>query len=287
MKVKYSDFADIMILLNEEIARSQKQIWENINNEINKTVDILHNLASVVGNFDTELEGMINNVADLVSGVGEITIGFAVGDITGVLTGILGLINTIFNIFVIHKSDVPELRIELAEITLELQKQQTILSQAIGTAKVEAIQDQIDLLNEQIDVYNDMIAAEEAAYGQFLFITWDETDQQKIEEWLACIESANAEIAYLWQQYREILTGTTAESIADAIAEGFSEGLTSAEVFADTFNDMMKKAIIDAFKRTIVTKYIEDWYEQFAILAAGGLTPEEIETLTGTYPLRL
>ncbi len=146
---------------------------------------------------DTELEGMINNVADLVSGVGEITIGFAVGDIAGVLTGILSIINTIFNLFVIHKSDVPELRVELAEITLELQKQQAILSQVIGTAKVEAIQDQIDLLNEQIDVYNDMIAAEEAAYGQFLFITWDETDQQKIEEWLSSIESANAEIANL------------------------------------------------------------------------------------------
>ncbi|MBA7588615.1 hypothetical protein ES708_30679 [subsurface metagenome] len=87
----------------------------------------------------------------------------------------------------------------------------------------------------------------------------------------------------MWQQYREILTGTTATSIADAIAEGFTQGLDSAKVFADTFNDMMKKAIIDAFKRTIITKYIEDWYEQFAILAAGGLTPEEIETLTGTY----
>ena len=108
-------------------------------------------------------------------------------------------------------------------------------------------------------------------------------EEEKIEEWLSAIESANAEIAYLWQQYREILTGTTAESIANAIAEGFSEGLTSAEVFADTFNDMMKKAIIDAFKRTIVTKYIEDWYEQFALLAAGGLTAEEIEALTGTY----
>jgi TP901 family phage tail tape measure protein len=283
MKVKYSDFADIMILLNEEIAESQKQIWENINDEINKTVDILHNLAGVVGNFDMELEGMINDVADLVSGVGEITIGFAVGDIAGVLTGILGIINTIFNLFVIHKSDVPELRVELAEITLELQKQQTILSQAIGTAKVEAIQDMIDLLNEQIDTYNDMIKAEEEAYGQFLFITWDETDQEKIEEWLSAIESANAEIANLWQQYREILTGTTAESIADAIADGFIEGLDSAQVFADTFNDMMKKAIIDAFKRTIVTKYIENWYEQFALLAAGGLTAEEIEALTGTY----
>jgi len=245
---------------------------------------LLHSLADVVGNFDTELENMINSMADLVSGIGDITIDFSsLGGIAGMLTGILGIINTIFNIFVSHHSDVPELREELSKITLELQKQQNILSQSIGTERPEAIQNTIDLLKEQIDTYNDMIAAEEAAYGQFLWWTWDETDAEKIEEWLASIEATEAQIVALWQQYREILTGTTATSIADAIADGFSQGLDSAQVFADTFNDMMKNAIIDAFKRTIITKYIEDWYEQFAAAAEEGLTAEEIEALKTTF----
>lgn len=283
MKVKYSEYADIIILLDKDIAESQKQIWENINNEINKTVDTLHALADVVGNFDTELEEAINDMADLIGGIGEITIGFSTGNIAGIISGIAAAINSIINLFVKTYSDVPELREELQAITLELQKQQTILSQSSGTAKTEAIQDTIDLLEDQIDTYNKMIEAEKEAYGQFLWWTWSEVDQEKIEEWLSAIESANAEIANLYQQYQEILTGTTTESIADAIAEGFSQGLDSAQVFADTFNDMMRKAILDAFKRTIITKYIEDWYDQFAILAEGGLTPEEIEDLTGTY----
>jgi len=274
MKVKYSEYADIIILLNEEIAESQKQIWENTRNEIDKTVDTLHNLADVVGIFDTELEKTINDVANIVSGIGDITIGISTGGIAGILSGIFTIIQSIFSIFSSYQSTIKELNEELRKITLELQKQQNILSQSLGTERLEAIQATIDLLEEQIDVYNEMIAVEEERW---------KTDQEKIDEWLSSIESVNAEIANLWQQYREILTGTTAESIADAIADGFAEGLDSAQVFADTFNDMMKKAIIDAFKRTIVTKYIEDWYEQFAILAAGGLTPEEIETLTGTY----
>ena len=283
MKIKYKEFPDLVIYLNEKIAESQKSIWENTRDEINKTINVLHALADVVGNFDTELEKMINDIANLVSGIGDIKISFAVGDIAGVLTGILGIINTIINLFVIHKSDVPELRKELAEITLELQKQQNILSQAIGTAKIDAIKDTIALLEEQIDTYNEMIAAEEAAYGQFLWWTWDETDAEKIEQWLSSIEATEAEIVALWQQYREILTGVTATSIADAIADGFAQGMDSAQVFADTFNDMMKKAIIDAFKRTIITKFIEDWYEQFALLSEGGLTAEEIENLAGSY----
>lgn len=283
MKLKYSDFADIVILLNEKIAESQKQIWENVRDEIDKTVSALHALAGVVGNFDTELEEMINSMADLVSGIGQITIGFSTGNISGIISGIATAINGIINLFVQHKSDVPELKKELQEITLELQKQQTILSQSIGTAKTEAIQDTIDLLKEQIAVYNEMIEAEQEAYGQFLWWTWDETNQEAIEEWLSAIENANQAIADLNQQYQQILTGTTAETIADAIAEGFSQGLDSAQVFADTFNDMMKKAIIDAFKRTIVTRYIGRWYEMFANLSEGGLTIEEIDHLALVY----
>ena len=64
---------------------------------------------------------------------------------------------------------------------------------------------------------------------------------------------------------------------------GFGEGLDSAEVFADTFKDMMQRAIIDAFKKTLITQYLKDWYDQFNIFSEGGFTIEEIETLAGVY----
>ena len=293
MKSKYSEYADVIILLNEKIADSQKQIWENTRDEINKTVDLLHSLADAVGDFDTEISQMINNIANLVSGIGQITFGFAMGNIFGILGGIITAVSSIFNLFVVHHSDVEEIEEELHQITLELQEQQNILSQAIGTEKLKAMQDMIDLLRQQVAMYNEMIAAEQEAYGQFLWWTWSEADQNKIEQWLASIQNINAEIANLNQQYREILTGTTAEAIADAIAEGFSQGLDSAQVFADTFNDMMKKAIVDAFKRTIITKYIEDWYNTFAVLSQGitwhfhvmgeGLTANEIAYLASEF----
>ena len=287
MKLKYSDFADIIILLNEKIAESQKQIWENTRDEINQTIDLLHNLAGVVGKFDTELSLMINNVADLVDSIGQITFGFATSNIFGIIGGIISGIGAIFNLFTVHHSDVPELEEQLHEITLELQEQQNILSQSIGTAKVEAIQDMIDLLNEQITTYNEMIEAEQEAYGQFLWFTWSETDQDKIEQWLSSIQDINAEIANLNDQYNQILTGTTASAIAEAIAEGFSQGLDSAQIFADTFNEMMKKSILDAFKRTILTDYLQKWYRYFARLSEGGLTAEEIDELADKYLLTL
>jgi len=300
MKVKYSDFADIIILLNEKIAESQKQIWENVRSEIDSTASALHSLADIVGNFDTELESMINNLGNLVSGVGAIASGFAMGGIGGIATAIGGIatvISTIINLFTTHHSDVPEIEEELHKITLELQAQQTILSQSSGTAKTEAIQDTIDLLHEQIATYNEMIAAEEEAYGQFLWFTWSETDQAKIEQWLSSIQDINSEIANLNDQYNQILTGTTASAIADAIAEGFSQGLNSAQIFANTFNEMMKKAIMDAFKRTIITQYIENWYKEFSLLSGGisfmgmtffeGLSSQDIGLLGSSFQIML
>jgi len=128
-----------------------------------------------------------------------------------------------------------------------------------------------------------MIQAEKEAYGQFLWWTWDETDQEKIEQWQSAIENANAAIYDLNQQYQQILTGTTPETIANAIAEGFRQGLDSAQVFADTFDDMMKNALIDAFKRAIITRNIQEWYRRFAMLSEDGLSAQDINYLSWVY----
>lgn len=283
MKIEYSEYADAVLLINKEIAEAQKNIWENTRDEINQTVNLLHSLGSAIGEIDTELGQMVNNLADVVSGIGQLFTGFATGNIFGILGGIISLISSIFTLFTVHHSDVEEIEEELHQITLELQEQQHILNQAVGTAKLDAIQNVIDLLNEQISVYNAMIEAEKEAYGQFLWWTWSETDQADIQQWLSTIQNINAEIYNLQQQYSQILTGTTSEAIADAIAEGFAQGLDSAQVFADTFNDMIRKAVIDAFKRTIVTRYLQHWLASFTYYSAGGLTAAEIEHLAKLY----
>jgi len=283
MKIKYSNFADIIIQIDEKIAESQSQLWDNVQTQFDQVAGALNDLASVVGNFNTELEQTINEFANLVSGIGQISLGIASGNIFSTISGIATVISSIISLFIQHKTEVPELLDDLSKITIELQKQETILNQSTGENKIQAIEETIELLNEQIDVYNELIAAEKEAYGQFLWWTWDETDQASIEGWLSSIENVNTEIYNLNQQYQQILTGTTAETIADTIAEGFESGLDSAQIFADTFNDMLKTAIVDAFKRTIVSKYLEHWLAGFTAFSEGGLTAEEMATLAERY----
>jgi hypothetical protein len=77
----------------------------------------------------------------------------------------------------------------------------------------------------------------------------------------------------------EYITGTTTDSIADSITDGFQRGLGSAELFADTFEDLMRNAMLSSFKQDIISSMLKPFYDQFATLAEGGLTSEEIDSL--------
>jgi tape measure domain-containing protein len=88
----------------------------------------------------------------------------------------------------------------------------------------------------------------------------------------------------LKNQYFELLTGTTPDSIADSIVEGFKAGKSSAADFADTFEGLMKDAIIAALKMQVLEKPLQDFYQQFALyMEDGKLTADELSKLRAAY----
>lgn len=83
------------------------------------------------------------------------------------------------------------------------------------------------------------------------------------DELLKMRDDAEERLKSVRDEYQLILTGTTAKSIADSIADGFAEGKRSIEDFGATFEDIMRKSMLETFKRVIITKHIEDWYKGF------------------------
>ncbi len=83
--------------------------------------------------------------------------------------------------------------------------------------------------------------------------------------------------------YYELVTGTTADSIADAIVQGFRNGLGSAEDFADSFEELMRDAIFSAIKSQLLNGPIQEFYEELYKAAEDGYTEEEIEYLRGVW----
>src|SRR5690606_12912774 len=84
---------------------------------------------------------------------------------------------------------------------------------------------------------------------------------------------------------REILTGTTTDSIADGIIEGFRQGNLAAADFADNFEQLMQNAIISSVRDKLLGDRLDHFYEQFADFSesGAGLTDSEISQLRNIY----
>lgn len=82
---------------------------------------------------------------------------------------------------------------------------------------------------------------------------------------------------------REVLTGTTTDSIADSIIQGFAGGKRSAKDFADDFQEMLNNAVLQGIKMRALEEPLRKWYESFAEASGAGLTESDIADLKAQY----
>lgn len=105
---------------------------------------------------------------------------------------------------------------------------------------------------------------------------------QKVRNELDNITDATADAE---DQLRQVLTGTTADSIADSIMRGFENGKIAIEDFADDFETLIKQAILSSIQVNTLRKPLENFYNQFASMAESGnkLDMQEVQALQSQY----
>lgn len=72
------------------------------------------------------------------------------------------------------------------------------------------------------------------------------------------------------------ITGTTRDAVAESIIEGFRSG-------SNTGADIMKNAVIEAFKNNLIEGNLTEWYKGFAEAGNDGFTKEEIDYWQAKY----
>jgi hypothetical protein len=87
------------------------------------------------------------------------------------------------------------------------------------------------------------------------------------------------------QDFKELITGTTAESISDSIADGFRQGKRGIKDFADTFEDLMREAMLQSLKIKFLEEPLKEFFDQFStdVDSDGQLTSGEIDHLHDTF----
>lgn len=131
---------------------------------------------------------------------------------------------------------------------------------------------------EKIKHFNEQLAnSERARLGT--------KNQKEILELIAEYEKYAEQLEAIAQKQREILTGSTYDSVVDSLASAFDDGIVSAEEFTSKFGDLMKKQVLNALKMQSLEKPLQEFYKQFALASEsdGKLTAEEVANLKTMY----
>jgi len=240
----------------ERYAETMQKVYDAEIRKIREVGDALSSLGDLIGQFDTDLGSSVQQVAAMANDVAGMVEGFATGNWLQAGTSGADLLTKFISYFDKSEERARQAQMKNQALARWISDQRTFINDMGNTVKAytQAIETLTQLSKTGRDPILGVLSPDELL---------------EVRRTLKSIED----------DYRQMLTGTTADSIADAITAGFREGLDSATVFADTFEDLMQNAIINSFKARIVKDYLEKFYDAFAGYAEGGLDQGEIDKL--------
>ena len=280
-----------IIKIRGQIAEAEESIGDKIQNTSNDIAKVLGDVGSIFRKFgDEDTAKLLDQLAGVAEGVGQIGKGIATGNPLDIISGGLKVLESGLTVEVV--SDTSKFEKAIKELEKAIDKLDYVISKSIGGDKIGnrkgAIKDLEDL-EKQADLALD---AEKKARKQVKFLgvkLWEKgsgsgTSPEKLEELEQKAEDARRKAQELKEQLDELYTGTTQTTIVDSIISGLKEGNRSVADFADNFKELMQDALLQAFQIKYLEKEIEKFYEAFA--AAGSdsnYTAEEINALQNLY----
>ncbi len=290
----------------DEMARRQRENLQDMS-------DAIREMGDFMALFDEDLSRTAYAVSGLVRSLGDLTAATnpfeQIGAGVSAVGSVIGIMDSIFGG---GRSNAGQKYIDQMEtLNAQTQKQLDLLRRMNGQEALGGLIDLYARLNDEIvgnieSLKNLMVVTRQGKNNRYTTLgEWASTNGRSMldltaEEIKSLFNSQSTRDAYealvddinkakealldYQDEYKEIVTGTTAESIADSIAEGFSQGLDDAEIFADTFEKLMRNAMTEAFKRQLITEHLNYFYDEFySSLASGGeLTAEEIAQLAAS-----
>ena len=289
---------------NEESAkRTRKELQQtskiDLANQLREGAYAAQDLAFFASQFDSNLGESIGKIADIAGGISNIMTAKSPMQTAGAIFQVAGSITSLFDNSAkrqetaLRKAEALKDMLELQNRALE--RQVKLMKEASGEdrlaqeAKTMAMiqKQQEDLLKSMRDLkkvhivapWNDklefdmklnMPKGQEIEYLEGLLSMYSTSKMAnagyalKEKERIMELLDAYYEVEALQKQIMQDITGTTGESITNSIIEGFKQGKTAIEDFAQTFEDLMTNAVMETFRKQVVMKSVEGWYEKMA-----------------------
>lgn len=115
----------------------------------------------------------------------------------------------------------------------------------------------------------------EKLYTQGKLADQAKKDFEALRELREELKAAGLDVEDLQNQLNEMLTGTSVEGLSDALSDLFANGKLAAADFGDTFENIMHKAIVNAFKYNVIQKAMAPLFDALSGMFENGAMPGE------------
>ena len=211
--------------------------------------------------MDEETETILNDVSNVISGVGSIATGIATGNPLQILQGAMQTIPAIIDLFNSQdreaRRSIKQHEAAVKKLGYAYNQLQHIVDNALGEDVYAGQNSMIDNLRKQqaelkgeIEDINGMKDPDEDAIAE-------------LEEEYAELER---QIEDIYKDIAKNITGTSARDLAadlqNALVEAFQAGEDAADAFGEVVDDVLANAVANALKLQLLEKPLQDALDQ-------------------------
>lgn len=224
-------------------------------------------IGSVVGAMDElgmltdEQKKDAQDVMSMVGGAAGIAKGIATGNPVDIISGSVKLLSGALSFFDFKSKKIAKqqkaVKADLDGLTRAYSRLQHEVSRALGTDVFGKQRESIANLKRQVQDYYKLIELEQRKRRK-------KQDQNAIAEWKQAIETAKQNMETIVSDIRKELVGGAetkgmASDVANALVSAFQQGEDAAQAFGKVFDDVIRNAVLNAFKLRYLEKPIDEW----------------------------
>jgi len=293
---------DVIVGFDKKSAKETKKAVEVFGKELsegefNKLLGDVYSMSNAFysmgdffSGFNDELSEVFMTASNISGQVGSLIQSFESGNTFDIASGFIGIFGQIISLFDDKTTSANIYKKALEEITRELELQKRIIKESERKGgEREALEEEARIREKNAErakrAYDDYLAYIERwkeKHGPYLDFHEKESLEgllRNLNELKIAWEDAVYEQEQAEQELKDFGAGLITEiDIADKIAQAFEEGKTSVEDFAEFTNDLLRSAVLESFKASILGPAITKAQEYLsAAMDDGELTSQEID----------
>lgn len=249
-----------------EAKKAQSEMFSALADDLAKAqhiVGLLGDSLSQLGIGGDGLQNTVNQIGNLVGGMGELAAGIASGNPISIISGSIKTLTSALVLFNTKdkklQKQIDAYKTQLASLGKAYDTLQRRISNSVGENYYSDSDKAIVNLKQQQRLLADMAKAESEK---------KKSDKDKVKSYYDEIDSINKQIEDIQKSITENLVQTTfkdlSASLADALVTAFEAGESAVDSLDETFDKFIKNALVNSLKLKMIEPIVNDMVNQLA-----------------------